>query len=107
MPVKFKVVAELPGDLGQRGPRTSTCRDAVTYAAKHFPDWAEVTAGSKQELEKFYRALIQWRSRHKHELEIEIRKGGGAVYVRAATAARRRLARFRLEGVSDETAAEL
>jgi hypothetical protein len=80
MPIKSKPIKEIPEEAFQRRTRSSICTDTIEGIKASESKKAEITADTPQELDKFYKTLIQWRSRHKGE-GVQFRKTKDVLYV--------------------------
>ena len=80
MALQMKKVTKIPASEFWRGPRESKCQEAYELArdADHSP--IAVSAQTPEELERFYKAVIQWRGRHK-SLNLGIKKGRHSIYL--------------------------
>ncbi|MDZ7728365.1 MAG: hypothetical protein U5Q44_09350 [Dehalococcoidia bacterium] len=80
MAINYKPIDEIPETAGRRGPRDSECMRAF-MAAKNSPTrQVEVEADDRQEIERFYQSMIQWRNRHR-ESGVQVKKDGPNIYV--------------------------
>ena len=80
MPIKSKPIKEIPEEAFQRRTHSSVCTDTIEGIKASESKKAEITADTPQELDKFYKTLIQWRSRHKGE-GVQFRKTKDVLYV--------------------------
>ena len=72
-------IGAIPESAYRRGPTNSECRRAVTMARSIESGAVEIT-GEKAAVDRFYKATLQWRSRHP-EIPLRVRKASGAVYL--------------------------
>ena len=77
--ISFVQIDELPEMSGRKGPRNSVCLEAY-LAAKAAPSHTIEAKGPEEEMDKFYKSMVQWRNRHK-EFGVQVRKDGPRVYV--------------------------
>ena len=80
MALSYRTIDNVPEDGYRRGPRDSVCLEVIRQLNQEPTKIVAVDGGTADELQKFYKAMIQWRSRHR-ELGLGIRKGVDAVYV--------------------------
>ena len=80
MSLTLKRIHEIPQDAYRRGPRDSVCLDAVAKLREDPTQVIAVDGGDQDERQRFYKAMIQWRSRHK-ELGLGIRKTPDTIYL--------------------------
>lgn len=80
MAINYKPVDEIPETAGRRGPRDSECMRAYQQARATPSKKVQVQTDSREELERFYKSMIQWRNRHR-DTNVEVKKDGDAVYV--------------------------
>ena len=80
MAINIKPVDTIPESTYRKGPRHSKCMEVVD-AAKLAPSHkVALDSEDPDELDKLYKSLIQWRTRHKTE-NVGIRKDKDVVYV--------------------------
>jgi uncharacterized protein (UPF0305 family) len=80
MPIKMKPIREVPQEAFQRRTRSSVCTDTIEAIKKSDTQKAEIKADTAEELDKFYKTLIQWRSRHKDQ-DVNFRKAKDVLYI--------------------------
>jgi hypothetical protein len=88
MPLKIEKLSVQPPAL-RRGPRNSPCFEVVSMARENDGLPVAVTSGDRAEVERFYKAMIQWRGRHRADATGEAvrvtktvdESGGPVVYV--------------------------
>ncbi len=80
MALTYRRITQIPEDSYRRGPRESVCLDVVNQLNQDPTKIVSVEGTDKLEVQRFYKAMIQWRSRHK-VLGIGIRKGREAIFV--------------------------
>lgn len=80
MAIKYQPIETIPETAGRRGPRDSECMRAY-QATKNAPTkQVEVQADDREEAERFYKSMIQWRNRHR-DSGIQVKKDGAAIYL--------------------------
>ena len=77
--IQFKRIEELPELSGRKGPRESVCLSAYVATRDSATQKVEVVADPEC-LDKFYKSMVQWRSRHR-EFPVQVRKDGGRVFL--------------------------
>jgi hypothetical protein len=77
--LSFTPIETLPEFSGRKGPRDSACLRAFIAARQSLTGKIEVK-GSEEELDKFYKSMVQWRNRHKSE-PVQVRKDGKRIFV--------------------------
>ncbi|MBI5948555.1 MAG: hypothetical protein HY875_10500 [Chloroflexi bacterium] len=77
--LQYKPIDEIPDHSARRGPRDSECLRAY-LAAKESDSGIIVVTGEHAEVERFYKAMVQWRNRHK-ETPVNVRKDGDNIYI--------------------------
>lgn len=80
MALTFNEVESIPGHNYNGGPRNSPCRDAVESAEQN-ETGVVMIEGTSDEVTRFYKTMIQFRSRHRDILHFGLRKSGNVVYV--------------------------
>ena len=75
-----KPIKEIPEEAFQRRTRSSVCTDTIEGIKQSESKKAEIKGDTPEELDKFYKTLIQWRSRHKDE-GVQFRKTKDVLYV--------------------------
>lgn len=80
MALRIKKVDKLPENAYTRGPRDSIVRPIVEELYADPTKVLSVEADSRQELDRLYKALIQWRSRHP-ERTFQLRKDVNSLYL--------------------------
>lgn len=80
MPINVKEIQKIPEEAFQRRTRSSVCTDTIEAIKNSKSQRAEITGGTQEELDKFYKTLIQWRSRHKDE-GVQFRKTRDSLYI--------------------------
>jgi hypothetical protein len=83
MAIEFTIIDKLPEWAQTRGPSHSPCRDAFQQALACYPAWLRISSSDKREMERFHKAAIQFRARHRARFAAEIVKQGSTVFVRA------------------------
>ncbi len=79
MALTYRRITQIPEDGYRRGPRDSVCLDVVSKLREDPTQILSVEGTDRAEVQRFYKAMIQWRSRHK-ELGLSLRKGTDAIY---------------------------
>ncbi|MBI2764941.1 MAG: hypothetical protein HYX53_03415 [Chloroflexi bacterium] len=80
MALKMTDRTDIPDPGYRKGPRDSLCTQAVGKAQTNGTGIVAVESDDMDELQRFYKSMIQWRTRHK-EYNVGLRKGRDAVYV--------------------------
>lgn len=86
--LRFKPIDEIPQHRPRRGPRDSECLKAYMATKEAQRQKLEVR-GEAERVDKFYKSMVQWRTRHKEEMPINVRKDGDVVYLWIENARRR------------------
>lgn len=80
MALSVTPIKEIPESTHRWGARDSKCLDVVE-AALHAPEKkVSVESSDEKELDKFYKSMIQWRTRHQ-EQPVALRKDRNKLYV--------------------------
>lgn len=80
MPIKVKPLKEIPAEAFLRQTRSSLCSDTIAAIKASPTQKAEISGETPEELDKFYKTLIQWRSRHREE-GVQFRKTKDVLYI--------------------------
>lgn len=80
MAINYRPIEEIPATAGRRGPRDSECMRAYRAASEAPQKQVVVETDDREEIERFYKSMIQWRNRHR-ETGVEVKKDGPVVYV--------------------------
>jgi hypothetical protein len=81
MSLSVEAVANIPIRTGRRGPRASFTRDVIDAVDKSYTKRVSVKGSDRDEVESFYKALIQYRIRHEMKTSLNVQKDGLTVYV--------------------------
>lgn len=80
MSIRTTILDDLPAHLRRSG-RQSVCHDVVVLAIVQSPKYIKIEADTDDDLQKFYKSMIQYRTRHKAAVTIDMRKHRDALFI--------------------------
>ena len=80
MALEIEVVTDIPDSSYRRGPRNSSCYKLYQAALTAPTHKLVVKSEELEEIERTYKAMLQWAARHK-ALSVMVRKDGDLLYI--------------------------
>ncbi len=80
MPIRTSIIDDLPAHVRRSGHQ-SAWQHIVALAIVQSPNYIKVEADTADDLQEFYKSMIQYRTRHTAAVTIDMRKHRDALFI--------------------------